>query len=232
MKRLLLYCLAACCSLTIKAQLLSWTPAFPQDNSVITITVDATKGNQGLLGYTGNVYVHVGAITSVSAGPSDWQHAPFTWGSTEAAALATPAAPNKCTYTINNPRTFFSLGATEQLKAIAILFRQGSCTSCLAQRNADGSDMYVPIYTSALAVRIDQPASQPKYVRVPEPQNWSVGSAFNMMANANKPSTIKLYHNGNLLAQQANVQTLSAASSVAAIGNQQLVAEANDRTTT
>jgi len=232
MKRLLLYCLAACCSLTLKAQLLTWTPAFPKETDNITITVDATKGNQGLMGFTGNVYVHLGAITTLSTGPGDWLHAPFTWGSTDAAALATPAGANKWQFTINNPRTFFSLAAGESLKAIAILFRQGNCTSCLAQRNSDGSDMYVPIYTSALAVRIDVPASQPKYVRVPEPQTWTIGSAVSITANANKPSALKIYHNGVQVAQATAAQTLSASSTVTAYGNQQLIAEANDGTTT
>jgi 1,4-alpha-glucan branching enzyme len=232
MKRLLLYCLAACCGLSVKAQLLTWTPAFPKDNDNITITVDATKGNQGLLGFSGNVYVHVGAITNLSTDPSNWLHAPFTWGSTEATALATPAGTNKWQYTINNPRTFFNLAAGEQLKSIAILFRQGNCTTCQAQRNADGGDMYVPIYTTALAVRIDLPASQPKYQRIPEPQTWVIGTPFNITANANKPSAMKIYHNGNQLAQATAVQTLSASSSVLAIGNQQLVAEANDGTST
>jgi hypothetical protein len=74
--------------LVTNAQLLTWTPAFPKDTDVITITVDATKGNQGLMGFTGNVYVHVGAITSQN-NYSGWLHAPFTWGSAEAAAQAT-----------------------------------------------------------------------------------------------------------------------------------------------
>ena len=38
-----------------KSQLLSWTPLFANDNSTLVITIDATKGNQGLMGYTGSV---------------------------------------------------------------------------------------------------------------------------------------------------------------------------------
>jgi len=49
------------------AQLLTWSPSFAKDNDNITITVDATKGNQGLLNFSGNVYVHIGLITSASA---------------------------------------------------------------------------------------------------------------------------------------------------------------------
>src|SRR5690242_11473562 len=52
------------------AQLLTWSPQFPSDNSTVTITVDATRGNQGLQGYTGPVYLHFGLITSLSTNSS------------------------------------------------------------------------------------------------------------------------------------------------------------------
>lgn len=233
MKRLLLLWAAFCCSIFSYSQLLTWTPAFPKETDAITITVDATKGNQGLIGFTGDVYVHIGAITNLSTSPSNWLHAPFTWGSTQAAAQATPAGTNKWSFTISNPRTFFNLAAGEELKHIAILFRQGNCTNCLAQRNADGSDMYVPVYTTALAVRLSQPPRDARYFPGAEPQSWTVGTNFTISANANKPSAMKLYHNGVVISTSVgNVTTLSGNSSVTAIGNQQVVAEANDGSTT
>src|SRR5882757_125823 len=126
------------------AQLLTWTPDFATDNGNITITVDATKGNQGLLGFSGNVYVHVGVITSASTGSSNWLHVPFTWGTTNASAQATPAGANKWSYTIINIRNFFSVPAGETIKKIAILFRDGPGN--IVQRNSDASDMYIPVY--------------------------------------------------------------------------------------
>jgi len=36
----------------VSAQLLTWTPDFAKDNDPVVITMDATKGNQGLLNYT------------------------------------------------------------------------------------------------------------------------------------------------------------------------------------
>jgi len=236
MTRLLLLTVALLCGVFSFAQLLTWTPAFPKETDAITITVDATKGNRGLLGFTGDVYVHLGAITNLSSGPSNWLHTPFTWGSTEIAAKATPVGANKWSYTISNPRTFFNLSANEELKHIAILFRQGNCSSnCLAQRNGDASasDMYVPIYTSNLAVRLSQPPTQPTYIPTPEPQTWIVGTSFSVAASANKPSAMKLYHNGNVIATSAgNVTSLSGNSGVSVAGEQQIVAEANDGTTT
>ncbi|MFN2440098.1 MAG: hypothetical protein ABR503_12920, partial [Chitinophagaceae bacterium] len=60
-----------------KAQLLSWSPPFPTENDVaqtLVITVDASKGNKGLLNHTpGDVYVHTGVITNLSVSPTNWR---------------------------------------------------------------------------------------------------------------------------------------------------------------
>jgi 1,4-alpha-glucan branching enzyme len=237
MKRMLLLAIATAAVFIAHAQLLTWTPPFPKENDpsqTLVITMDATKGNLGLQNYTPvtDVYVHIGVITNLSTSGSDWKHSVFTWGTTTAAANAPSAGTNKWKYTITGSlRTFFGItDPNETILKIAILFRNGSGAS--AQRNADQSDMYIPIYGSNLAVRIDQPATQPKYVPVPETQTWTVGTAISVTANANKPSTMKLYHNGNVIATGTNVQTLLGNSAITAIGNQQIVAEANDGTTT
>src|SRR5712675_2076491 len=121
MKKIFFLCCLALTSLLSNAQLLTWTPAFAKDTDTITITVDAAKGNQALLGFSGNVYVHVGVITSASTGSSNWLHVPFTWGTTNASAQATPAGANKWSYTIINIRNFFSVPAGETIQKIAIL---------------------------------------------------------------------------------------------------------------
>src|SRR5262249_32028501 len=126
------------------AQLLSWTPSFPVENDAaanVIITVDAAKGNLGLLnyGFMNDVYVHIGVITNKSTAPSDWRYAPFTWGTTTAAAHCTFLGNNKWQYTITGGlRTFFGItDATEHIQKIAILFRNGDGSK--AQRNADNS---------------------------------------------------------------------------------------------
>lgn len=230
--------MAALCSCMAGAQLLTWTPPFPKEadaSQTLVITMDAAKGNAGLLNYSpvGDVYVHIGVITNLSTSINDWKHSQFTWGTTTPAANATALGANKWKFTITGSlRSYFGVtDPNETILKIAILFRSGNGN--LAQRNADGTDMYIPVYGSSVAVRIDQPASQPKYTRVAEPQNWIVGTNFNVTANASKNSTIKLYHNSTTpFATLSNTQTLTAGSTVTAIGNQRIIAEANDGTTT
>lgn len=237
MKRMLLLSIAAVIGFVVNAQLLTWSPAFPKENDpsqTLVITVDATKGNQGLFNYTpaSDVYVHIGAITNKSTSGTNWINAPFQWGTTTAAANAPAAGTNKWQYTITGSlRTFFNItDANETILKIAILFRSGDGNK--KQANTDGSDMYIPVYGNNLAVRIDQPPMQPKYNPVPETQNWIAGTNFSVTANTNKSSTMKLYHNGTVIDSATNTLTISGNSSVSVIGNQQIIAEANDGTVT
>ncbi len=239
MKRLLLLLIATCCGVLTYAQLLSWTPPFPTENDAsqtLVITVDAAKGNQGLLNYTPttDVYVHTGIITNLSTSSSDWKYVKFNqnFNQPNAQLQATYTGNNKWQFTITGSlKTYYGVPAGETIQKIAILFRNGNGST--VQRNIDASDMYIPIYTSSLAVRLTQPLSQPKYTPVPEPQTWTIGTTFSIAATANKLSLMKLYHNGTLIASTSNnVTSLSSGSSVAALGNQQIIAEANDGTTT
>src|ERR1700712_3737543 len=105
MKRLLLCLTAFLCGMFSYSQLLTWTPSFPTENNpaqTFVITLDASKGNQGLLNYspTTDVYVHIGVITNKSTSSSDWKYVPFTWATTPSAANAAYIGNNKWTYTI------------------------------------------------------------------------------------------------------------------------------------
>src|SRR5207249_1152538 len=221
-----------------RAQLLSWTPPFPVENDAATnvvITVDATKGNQGLMNYssTNDVYVHIGVITTKSSNSTDWRYSLFTWATTPAAAHCTYLGNNKWQYTITGSlRTFFGISdATEHIQKIAILFRSGDGSK--AQRNADNSDMHVPIYdNSIVAVRFTDPIFQPLYIPQPEPLTKTVGDNISLSAVANKTSTMKLYLNGTVIQTASNATTITANPTLASGGNTVIVAEANDGTTT
>lgn len=232
MKRLLVTAgFLFCVSTALFSQLLTWAPAFPKENDNLTITVDATKGNQGLLGFSGTVYVHVGLVTSLSSNAGDWKYVLYTWASTTAAAQATPAGTNKWSYTINNIRTFFGVtNGSETIKAIAILFRDAAGNR--VQRNTDVSvfngNMYVPVYDNNLAVRFTAPPFQPYYTPIPEPIVKSVGESISVTAIASANSDMKLYMNGNAtpVATQNGVTTISASPTLTTTGNNEIVVEA------
>lgn len=214
----------------LKAQLLSWVPSFARDNDNIQITVDASKGNLGLFNYTpaSDVYVHTGVITNLSTTPTDWRYSRFTWGTTNAQAQATSLGGNRWQFTINNIRSFYGVPAGETILKIAILFRNG--TGGTVQRNADGSDMYIPVYDNTVAVRFSAPPFQPTFTPIPEPISRQVGDAISLTAIANTangtPENMKLYLNGTVIQNTNNVSTISATPTLTTAGSQVIVAEA------
>ncbi len=217
-------------SLNGYSQLLSWTPAFATESAdPFVITVDGTRGNKGLNGYNPtDVYVHIGVITSLSTGPSDWKYVKTTWGSTDPTYRAQPLGSNKWSFTLNGGlRIWFGIvNPAETIKKIAILFRSGSGT--LKQTNSDGSDMYIPIYTSTIAVRITSPFFESNYKPVPESITKNVGDAISVTAMSNNTATLTLYLNGVVTKTATGVTSITDAPVLINSGNQQIVAEAND----
>jgi len=245
-KRLLLLLLPFFLIKISSAQLLIWTPNFPVENNtsqVLVITMDATKGNQGLLNYspTSDVYVHIGVITNLSTSPTNWLYVqnfgvpPNQVFNTPVPQLqATYIGNNKWTYTINGSLfSFFGINPSsgEHILKIAILFRNGNGSQ--AQRNTDGSDMYVPVYdNSILAVRFTDPPTQPMYVPQPEPITTTVGNTMNFAALANQSSTMKLYLNGTMIQTASSVTSISASPTLTQSGNNIAIAEATVGATT
>lgn len=233
MRKLLLLSLLFCMGITAVAQqrLLSWTPEFPIDNSVLSFTADCTKGNQGLLNFEGgnsnNVYVHVGVITNLSSGPSDWRYVKFTWGTADPLAHATPLGSNKYQYTITNIRSFFAVPAGETIKKVCIIFR--NATGSLKQVNSDVSDMYLPVYgTTEYAVRLNLPPFEPRYIPWVEPLSVAVGGNINItgVSSANAALTVKL--DGTAINTAANALTISANPTISTACTHQVMLEGNN----
>ena len=216
------------------AQLLSWSPQFPMEGSTpVTITVDANYGNKGLLNYTPvtDVYVHIGVITNKSTSPDNWLHVITTWGITNPVWQATSLGNNKWSFTINGGlRNYFGLtDPSETIQKIAILFRSGNGNS--KQANADGSDMFVPVYTNALAVRINTPFFQPTYIRMPEPITKNVNDVISITGVTNTNATLSVLFNGSVIQTASNAQTISASPTIVAPGSQQIIVKADNGTT-
>jgi glycosidase len=214
------------------AQLLTTVPAFPQDAGTVSFTVDCSRGNQGLYNYAnmGDVYVHIGVITNLSTSSSDWRYAPFTWGTTPAAAQAVSLGNNRYQYTIAGIRAFFGVPAGETIYAVAILFRNG--TGSLVQRNADASDMFAAVYLpTILAGKYALPPFQPHYVPVPEPITRSIGDTLPVNFITNGASNISLSFNGSVVATANATDSLKTTLHITTAGNQQVIATATNGTT-
>lgn len=212
------------------SQLLTWSPQFPNDNSTIVITVDATKGNQGLLNHAGAVYMHLGVITNLSATPTSWRYVPTTWGSTTA-PTATSLGNNRWQFTLTNPRAYFNAAnggvpVNETILRVALLFRDAAGTK--VQKNADNSDMYVPIYPAGSNnIIFTNPAIVPDFNTSNESITATVGQPVSLTALASTTGgSLKMYYNGAQVAGPlTGTNTITGGATIAQAGTQQFVAE-------
>ncbi|MFM7838055.1 MAG: alpha-amylase family glycosyl hydrolase [Chitinophagaceae bacterium] len=199
---------------------------FPQENSTVVITADCNRGNRAFATYaaTNDVYVHVGVITNLSAGPSGWRYVKFTWGTSDPAAQAVSLGGGKYQFTINNVRSFFGVPATETIKKISILLRNGAGT--LVQRNSDGSDMFISVYGTALAGQFTLPFLEPRYNPAPEALNKQIGEQVKITWVTNSAATLKLSVNGTLVRTINSGTTLADSFLITAAGNQLIAVQA------
>lgn len=131
------------------AQIIVTDPAFPTENQSVTITYDATEGNGGLEGFTGDVYLHTGVITNNSTSSSDWKYVKFDWGVNDPSVQATSLGNNKWEFTFSpNVRDFYGVtDPGEQIEQIAIVFKGVENGSVVAEgKDTGNSDIFVELY--------------------------------------------------------------------------------------
>jgi glycosidase len=217
---------------TASGQLLSWTPDFINETSTpVEIIIDATRGNQGLRDFanTSDVYIHTGVITTSSTSSSDWRYVKFpNFNAPNAAAQCTYLGNNKWKFTITGGlRNFYGItNAGERILKIAVLFRSGNGNT--VQRNADGSDMYIPVYDNGFFARIDEPFRQPTFTPIPEPLNLSVGANINIRTRATATSAMRIFFNDVQIANAASATSLDGNATITQSGNQRILVEATD----
>ncbi len=221
--------------ITVQAQMLVTAPQFIRENAVgVEITVDGTKGNGALTNYAAltDVYIHIGVITSLSTSSTDWKYSKFTWATTNSQANLVSLGNNKWKYTIlGDLRSFFNISnASERILKLALLVRNGAGTTVL--RNADASDMYLPVYDAGLKVRITEPFRQPTFIPIPETITKTVGDQLSITSAASASANITIKYNGADIASQNNVTTATVVQTINTAGTQTIITTATDGTTT
>ncbi|PWT76708.1 MAG: 1,4-alpha-glucan-branching protein [Bacteroidetes bacterium] len=233
LKRCLLFCLLIQSCILSSAQLLTVNPSFPTDTSSVIIIADCSKGNQGLFNYTttSDVYVHIGVITNLSVSHTDWRYVKFNqnFNLPNPALQASYLGNNKYAFQINNIRNYFGVPAGETILKIAILFRNGNGTSVL--RNSDGSDMFISVSNGTFQGEFTSPPMQPLYNPSPEPINKNVGDSIAVRYITNRPASMYLYFNGNLVDSIQADTVITGNPIISAAGSQQIIVRSNDGTT-
>jgi 1,4-alpha-glucan branching enzyme len=135
---------------------ITFSPAFPKANQEVTITYDATKGTSGLVG-AAKVYMHAGVILD-GANSTRWQKVVGNWGKDDNIGLMTSKGTNIWEIKIT-PNTYFNLAPTDTAYRIGMVFRNADGTK--EGKDANGLDIFMPIYQDGLFIRIEKPSTFP-----------------------------------------------------------------------
>jgi 1,4-alpha-glucan branching enzyme len=145
-------------------QVVTTEPAFPRASDSLTVYFHADQGNQALMNFSGTVYAHAGLITENSTSPTNWLYVISAWGENLPKNTLTRVSTNLYRLDIGFIEDYYvdhSNGSvididTEEVLQLAFVFRNSSGT--IVGREADGSDIYAPIYKAGITAVLTQPA--------------------------------------------------------------------------
>ncbi len=149
----------------ITAQVVTFTPSFATENDSLVIVFDATEGNGALEGFTGDVYLHTGVITTESTNNTDWRYVPNGWDEYPEKVRATSLGDNKWEFKyLPNIRDFFGItNESEQVLEVAMLFRgtnTGVGDPVSVGRDSDGGDIFVELFEGEILAKWEQPIEE------------------------------------------------------------------------
>lgn len=187
------------------AQLITTVPAFPTSEGGVVITFDATQGNRGMVGYTGDVYAHIGVITNLSTSNSDWKYVVAGWMVDTEKAKLTRIATDRYQLTIPNVRTYFGVPANQQILKIAMVFRSANGVTPVREGKATGNaDIFVDLYSGGVNVRLVEPSNAGAYSPLFVANGAEIPVLGVASADGSDIVTLKLESDGEILLSVAN----------------------------
>ena len=201
----------------IYSQVVTSTPAFPTENDSIVVFFHADQGNAGLEGYTENVYAHTGVNTNIG----DWQHVIGSWGDDAAQPKLTRIETNLYMLVIGNPRSFYGItNSNEHITSLNFVFRsEGS--SGPTGKDVGGADIFMPLFTEGLNVKITVPANKFSFAQI--------GDTINLQAAASNSDSLFLFRDNEQIAAGSQ-SSISFDVNVVGTGKHWLIAKATNGT--
>ena len=190
----ILFLFLGCLTTLMATGQITTVPEFPTIDDVITINLDATKGNKGLEDCNCEIYIYTGLITENSSNGSDWRYVQGQWGVADPRLKMEKTSTN--TYTIDiNIREFYGVPMNEKVKEIAVLFHDDSGDN--AARADDGGDLFIPLFeqTGALIMQLLQPDFSPVIV--------ARGGVIPIQGKTNEDANLRLEVAGSVVYESA-----------------------------
>jgi 1,4-alpha-glucan branching enzyme len=181
------------------AQVITVSPTFPTDKDSLDITFNAAEGTKGLMGYTGDVYVHIGVITDKSTSTSDWKYVKASWNTNLPECKLKPLGNNLWLLKIRpNIRTFLNVPTSEKILKIAMVFRNADGSK--EGKDVGGKDIFYSIYEEGLQVSFLTPTSKHNIL--------NINTTLTVTIKAKNAVNIKLYKNNQLIST-SNTDSIS-----------------------
>lgn len=130
-------------SLTLFGQIITTVPANPTTTDSITLIYNAKLGNGDLIGYTGNVYLYTGLITTKSNDSHDWKSIVCGWDQHPEKTLMKRIGTDLYQISFRIPKYYNFDPDTTQVLKLALLFR--SADNSLVGRGVGGTDIFYTI---------------------------------------------------------------------------------------
>ena len=172
-------------------------PAFPRENTSLTIYFNAEMGNGGLFNYDGDVYAHTGVITSESSNSSDWKYVKTNWGENTPETMLTRLDDNLYALEIDDIRSYYGVPASEEILQLAFVFRSGEpddSGNYREHKNSDNSDIFISLYEPELNVKILSPNARNPLV--------SPHQVLPVCVEALQNESLSIYLNDQLLTEE------------------------------
>ena len=175
-------------SVSLTGQIITTDPPEPSTEEAVTIIYDASEGDGGLMGYSGDLWAHTGVLTNLSGGPSGWRYVVAGWDENTDKAKMTYLGENKWELRLEpSIRDYYEVPEEEVITHLCFVFRNsdGSRTG----RGTGGGDILYQFPT--LEIEITLPV-----------ERWFMaeeGDRISIEARATRSDSIKLYHDGDLV---------------------------------
>ncbi|HLN52638.1 MAG TPA: alpha-amylase family glycosyl hydrolase [Lentimicrobium sp.] len=186
MKKISLSIVTVLLTVSVAFAQITTDPQFPTDNQPVEVTFNATEGNGGLSGYTGDVYAHTGVITNLSSGPSDWKYVKTNWGQNTPETKLERIGTDLYRFTTGTQtiRDYYGVPASEQILKLAFVFRSDlpvNNGNYFEGKTNTGGDIFADVYSVGLFVKIDKPVN---YANLVDPETEFVIEASSTLADS------------------------------------------------
>lgn len=136
----------------LPAQLITSIPSYPTQYDSIVIYFDATQGDAGLQGYTGNVYTHTG----VTINGNRWQNVIESWGNDNTQPQLTRIDTDLYELIIGYPHEFYSTDTGGKITELCFVFRSAGADGPTG-RDVGGADIFYDLFDPGITMLIEAP---------------------------------------------------------------------------